>query len=66
MNVVDLIALCGLAESKSKARKLVEQGGVTVDGEKPAGVDFVVSADALKAGVVLKRGKKVFHKAVIK
>ncbi len=65
MNVVDLIALCGLAESKSKARKLVEQGGVTVDGEKPAGVDFVVSADALKAGVVLKRGKKVFHKAVI-
>ena len=64
-NVVDLLARCGLCASKSDARRLVQQNGVTVNGEKPAGVTATVSANELREGVVIRKGKKVFHKAVI-
>ncbi len=63
-NVVDLLVASKLAESKSKARKLIEQGGVTFDGEKPASIDVLCTMDQLKAGVVIRRGKKVFHKVI--
>ena len=63
-NVVDLLVACKLAESKSKARKLVEQGGVTFDGEKPASIDAVCTKEQLQNGVIIRRGKKVFHKAL--
>ena len=64
--LTDLLALCKLSPSKSEARRLVVQGGVTVDGEKPGDVSFSIGEAQLKAGVVIKKGKKVFHKAVIK
>ena len=64
-NVVDLLARCKLCASKSDARRLVQQGGVTVNGEKPADVNATVSAADLKAGVVIRKGKKVYHKAII-
>ena len=56
---------CGLAASRSEARRLLTQGGVSVDGEK-AGLDTVVTKDALEKGVKIRKGKKVFHKAVLK
>ena len=64
-NIVDLLARCKLCASKSDARRLVQQAGVTVNGEKPTDVNAAVSADDLKAGVVIRKGKKVFHKVVI-
>ncbi len=64
-NVVDLLTRCKLCASKSDARRLVQQGGVTVNGEKPADVNATVSAADLKAGVVIRKGKKVYHKAII-
>ena len=66
VGILDLLLLCGLCPSKGEARRLVQQGGVALDGEKVAAADFVVSKDALAAGVKIKKGKKVFHKAIIK
>ncbi len=66
VGILDLLLMCGLCPSKGEARRLVQQGGVALDGEKIAAADFVVSKDALCAGVKIKKGKKVFHKAIIK
>ncbi len=66
VEVTQLMVLCGLAKSKGEARRLVEQGGVMIDGEKVADVKATVSKDAFEKGhVVIKKGKKVFHKAVL-
>ncbi|MBQ4115790.1 MAG: tyrosine--tRNA ligase [Clostridia bacterium] len=66
MNIVDLMIVCGLAASRGEAKRLIQQGGVSVDGEKVASLDAVVSADALKAGAKIRKGKKIFHKAIVK
>ncbi len=66
MGIIDLMIACGLAASRGEARRLIQQGGVQADGEKVADIDFKVSKEALQAGVKLRKGKKVFHKAVLK
>ena len=66
MNIVDLMIVCGLAASRGEAKRLIQQGGVSVDGEKVASMDAVISADALKAGAKIRKGKKIFHKAIVK
>ena len=66
MNVVDLMIRCGLATSRGEAKRLIQQGGVSVDGEKVASMDFAVSAEALTNGAKIRKGKKVFHKAIVK
>ena len=65
MNIIDLMIKCGLSESRGEAKRLIQQGGVSVDGEKVTGMDYVVSLDALKNGAKIRKGKKVFHKAII-
>ncbi len=65
MNILDLLVACKLAASKSEARRLVQQGGVSVDGEKIAGIDAVIPQAQLAAGAKIKKGKKVFHKAIL-
>ena len=64
-NLVDLMTRCKLCASKSDARRLVQQGGVMVNGVKADDVNTAVSAEDLKAGVVIRKGKKVYHRAVI-
>ena len=64
LGIIDLLSRCGLIPSKGEGRRLVEQGGVSVDGEKIPSFDTKISKDALLAGVKIKKGKKVFHKAV--
>ena len=54
-----------LSPTKSEARRLVQQGGVFADDEKVASIDVVFTAEQLKNGVKLRKGKKVFHKAVL-
>ncbi len=66
MNIVDLMMVCGLAASRGEAKRLIQQGGVSVDGEKVATMDVIVSEDALKAGAKIRKGKKIFHKAIVK
>ena len=65
IGILELMVACGLAASKGEARRLVQQGGVTLDGEKVTDIALIVSAEQLKAGVKIRKGKKVFHKAVL-
>ena len=62
---LNLMVLCGLAPSNKQARQLVQQGGVFVNDEKMVDPTFAVTEDMLKAGVKIRKGKKVFHKAVL-
>ena len=63
--VLDLLLACKLTPSKSEARRLVQQGGVFADDEKVASIDVSFTAEQLKRGVKLRKGKKVYHKAVL-
>ena len=68
--VIDLISLlvkAELAPTRSEARRNIEQGGVTVDGEKVSDVKATFTKDTLAGdGMVIKRGKKKFKKVVLK
>ena len=55
----------GLCGSNREARQLVQQGGVLVDGEKVTDPKAVLTVDALNKGVVIKKGKKVYHKVAL-
>ena len=64
--VLDLLLACGLVPSKGEGRRLVQQGGVVVNDEKVANIDVAFTAEQLKAGLKIRKGKKVFHKAIMK
>ena len=63
--ILDLLLACKLAPSKSEARRLVQQGGVFVNDEKVPTIDVKFTADDLKSGLKIRKGKKVFHKATL-
>ena len=62
---LNLMVACGLAPSNKQARQLVQQGGVLVNDEKMDDPTFAVTEEMLKEGVKIRKGKKVFHKAVL-
>ena len=66
IGILNLMVACGLAPSNKQARQLVEQGGVFVNDEKVPAAQFVITEEMLKEGVKIRKGKKVFHKAVLK
>ena len=66
ISILDLLSACELIPSRGEGRRLIQQGGVTVDDVKVDTIDFKVSADKLKEGVKIRKGKKVFHKAILK
>lgn len=66
ITVIDILVTASLAKSKGEARRLIEQGGITVDDERVMDIAKAVSkADFEKGHVLVKKGKKVFHKIVI-
>ena len=65
IGILNLMVACGLAPSNKQARQLVEQGGVFVNDEKVPAATFTVTEQMLKDGVKIRKGKKVFHKAVL-
>ena len=65
MGVLSLMVRCGLAKSNGEARRLVQQGGVFLEDEKVTDPAQRISQDKLQAGAVIRKGKKVFHKAVL-
>ena len=65
IGIIDLMIACSLAASRGEARRLIQQGGVQVDGEKVSDIDFQVTRAQLEQGAKLRKGKKVFHKAVL-
>ncbi len=63
--ILDLMNECGLVTSKSEGRRLVQQGGVSVDDQKVTDINYVITEAALTDGVKIRKGKKVYHKAII-
>lgn len=67
IDLISLLVKAELAPTRSEARRNIEQGGVTVDGEKVSDVKATFTKDALAGdGMVIKRGKKKFKKVVLK
>ena len=65
IGILTLMVKAGLASSNGEARRLVTQGGVLVNGEKVAAPTASFSADQLAEGIVIKKGKKVYHKVTL-
>ncbi|ERJ00551.1 tyrosyl-tRNA synthetase [Bittarella massiliensis (ex Durand et al. 2017)] len=66
VGLLDLMVMAGLTPSKGEARRLVQQGGVSVGEEKIADAQHRVSLDAFKDGfIIIKKGKKTFHKITL-
>ena len=66
IGILSLMVACKLASSNKEARTLVTQGGVLVNDEKVPAPTFMVTEAMLKDGVKIRKGKKVFHKAILK
>ena len=67
INIIDLLSVTGLVPSKGEARRLIQQGGVAVDDEKITDFKADITKDNFAKGyVVIKKGKKIFHKAILK
>ena len=65
IDLIGALVRAGLTATRSEARRAIEQGGVTVDGEKVTDVHFVLTKDMLTGGAVLRRGKKKFKKVCL-
>lgn len=66
IGIIDLMKKCGLIPSNGEGRRLIQQGGVSVDDEKVTDVYAkVAKSDFEKGYVVIKKGKKVYHKAIL-
>ena len=64
--ILDLMQACGLIPSKGEGRRLVQQGGVMLDDRKVESIDEAVTEAQLREGVKIRKGKKVFHRALLK
>ncbi|MBR5338506.1 MAG: tyrosine--tRNA ligase [Lachnospiraceae bacterium] len=65
LGVIDLLKKCGLVAGSGEARRLIEQGGIQLNGEKVADISRTVTKEELQTGVMIRKGKKVYHKALI-
>lgn len=65
IGLLSLLVATKLASSNGEARRLVLPGSVSVNGEKVTDPAFTITTEMLKEGVVLKKGKKVYHKAIL-
>ncbi|MBQ1859810.1 MAG: tyrosine--tRNA ligase [Clostridia bacterium] len=65
ISLPDLMVRCGLCPSKSAARRLIQQGGVSLNGETASDENAMISRSQLKDGVKIRKGKKVYHRAVL-
>ena len=65
IDIISIVHQAGLASSRSEARRAVEQGGVSVNGEKVAAIDAVFAMELFEDGVVVKKGKKNFRKVTV-
>ena len=64
-NIVDLLMLAGLVKSKSEARKLIQQNGVSLGGAPVASHEDRVSVEQLQEGAIVRKGKKIYRKFVL-
>ena len=65
ISLADVLVQCNLASSKGEAKRLIQQGGVTIDDKKITDFNYKIKKEELNSGIVIKKGKKVYHKAII-
>ena len=66
IGILDLLTLCNIPKSNGEARRLIDQGGITLNDEKVVDSKLCLTVEDLKNGVILKKGKKLFNKAILK
>lgn len=67
MDIISILIEANLASSKSDAKRLIDQGGVAVNGDKIESVGVIISLDNFDEGkLIIKKGKKIYHKVTIK
>ena len=67
IGAINLLVACGLCASNGEARRLIQQGGVAVHDVKVASIDVTFDQEQFSGdGVIIKKGKKVFHRAFVK
>ena len=67
IGIIDLLMKTGLVPSRGEARRLITQGGISVDDQKVDGIEqSYKAADFAKGHIMVKKGKKVFHKVILK
>lgn len=66
MDILTLMVKAGLVASKSEARRAVEQGGASVEGEKVTDIKKTFTAEELASGLLIRRGKKNYRKVILK
>ena len=63
INVLSMLVATGLCPSRGEARRLVQQGGVTIDDVKVASIDESLARERFEGeGIIVRKGKKVFHR----
>ncbi len=65
ISVAEILVHCKLAKSNGEARRLIEQGGITIDERKITDVYSMISCKDLESGIKIKKGKKVFHRFIL-
>ena len=66
LQLLDIMVTAGLIASKGEGRRLIEQGGISLNGEKVNDVYLVVSKANLQEGIKIKKGKKIFHRVILR
>lgn len=62
---IDVLVQCNLCTSKGEAKRLIQQGGVSINDNKITAIDYKLTKEELRKGIKIKKGKKIFHKAQI-
>ena len=67
LNVLDALVLAGILESKAEGRRLLSQGGLTIDGEKISDLGYTIPRTTLASsdGVLIRKGKKHYYRLKI-
>ncbi len=65
ISLIDVLVETKLCASRGEAKKLIQQGGVSADEEKVSDLGYKFSREALKGGIKIKKGKKIYHKIIV-
>ena len=65
LDVISLLVKCGLIATRSEGRRLIQGGGVLVNEEKITDLNAAYDAEQLRAGLKIRKGKKIYHKAIL-
>ena len=66
ISLVNIVVKCNFASSKGEAKRLIQQGGISVNDETVSAIDKTYTKSELIDGLKIRKGKKHFHKAIAK